>query len=180
MSLKRCPICNTILEPQLFTSIFIYYCPLCRLYFKQLYGKFLYPTINPPKEYFETVKKGEPVVHDIGTFRKFLTQVYGLPLREYKRLSESEKEKIRSLYRQWLKTQQLRQEKRKEITPEGGEYITSGALKGLRRDEIPEFERFLNETLGISLGDFYDQSPQIQRDLRIAYRKWKRGENVIL
>lgn len=178
MKLKPCPICGTRLEPQLFTTIFIFYCPNCRLYFKQYQGKLLYPTIEQPKEYYETMRRTEPFTHDIGMFRKFLTQIYGLPLREYKRLREEEKEKIRNLYRQWLKTQQLRQEsKRKEVYPED-EYISSGALKGLRRSEIPMFEKFLSE-IGISLGDFYDQNPTIQRDLRIAFRRWMRGEKVI-
>lgn len=183
--MKTCPICNTPLEPQLFSTVFIYYCPTCSLYYKQVYGKLYYPLQNIPKEYVEFTKVSmgsKPVAHDISMFRKFLTKVYGLPMREYKRLRDEEKRKIRELYRRWLKTQMAKAEANRAKVIEGGpesEYIPSGALQGIRRDEVPEFERFLAEA-GLTLGDFYDLDPKMQKDIRWAFRRWKQGEQVII
>lgn len=165
-----------MLEPVAFGNVFIYYCPTCGFYFQQLYGRLSPPLTNPPRELVEKLSpprseaSARPSIRD---WNVFLTQVYGLPIAEYRKLPKEEKEKIRELYRKWLKGRLLKEEVEK--LKKGSEpYITGGPLTGIKPEEVPLFERWLNENLGIGLGDFYDQPPRIQRDLRAAFRSWLR------
>jgi len=176
-----CPICRYIpLEQLAIGNIAVYRCPNCGFYFLQHYGKLSYPLTSPPRAYLEKLKPKKKELpslkdmHSITEWHKFLTE-YGLSTREYRRLPENIKREIRALYRKYLR----RKYAEKLAKHEGeDEYITSGALKGLKRSEIPLFEKWLNENLGIGLGDFYDQDPRIQADLRRAFRQWKREQST--
>lgn len=176
-----CPICRYVpLEPLAIGNTFVYRCPNCGMYFQQWYGKLSPPMVKPPKEYLEKImpKQEEKITlkgtHSIYEWNKFLSE-YGLSQREYRRLPEKTKEQIRGIYRKYLKKRYV---EKKTSRGEKDEYIMSGALKGLKNSEIPLFEKWLNDKLGVGLGEFYDQNPKIQRDLRTSFRQWLREQRI--
>jgi len=112
-----CPICKYVpLERVLFGTTFIYRCPNCGFYYRQFYGKLSPPLLTMPKEVVkrEVEVKTAKATKGVGAFVKFLTDIYGMPMSEYRKLPESKREKIRELYRAWLRNKHKYAEEEEE------------------------------------------------------------------
>ena len=142
MTIKYCPICKVVpLERISIGDVFVYRCPNCGMYYQQWYGKLSPPMSHPPKGFLEQLNPPEkPLEKGISAFTKFLTEVYGLPMGEYRKLSESKKEKVRELYREWLKRQGRKrreelEEEKEELSPVDKQWMNNVAQRLSRNSE---------------------------------------------